>query len=705
MSGRLVVCLMSIATLGWGCSRGSLHGTFAPNQRPVVLLTHAPEHPQDRYSYAYEFKWSGYDPDGIVDYFVYAVDPTGGSSPETSWVATREFSQALEFSADEADSSGPRNQASRAHVFVIKAVDNKGLASAPEIRAFFASTIAPSVYITSPFPSALQIARVTSTVRISWTGNDADGIHTQKPVRYVWTLLSASSEFPLDAALADPDALRRFYAPDFAGWHPTSAETTSAQLFNLTPGANYVFAVVAFDEAGAYSPVFSFDTNMLRFRPDLASSLGPIITFSGPTFGFTYPSGGYSLDPNREVPVSLIPGQQMIISWSARPAQGSEVRGYRWRIDGDVGDETPRSDDTDSGHWSTLSALTTHVTVGPYAGGETHRLYLEVQDNNGNRSLGIARLEVASFDTPFNRELLIVDDTRLWPDQAAPGGCMRPPVGSWPTAAELDTFLYAKGGTTWRCYPPGTVTPPGLFAAYAFDTIGTKPETTPFSLLGRYRHVIWVLDGQTALSGESALRYMTQNGQLNTLAIYVQKGGQLWLVGGGAATAARATFMSEQVGWQSTYKAQTLGAYIQPSERIPMNDPNAPSYARLPPRLDPKFTTTDPFPPGREGQPLSVFYKSIKNFEYLTAANHVTEPDPRDPNTEVAVLDTLYKVFGPGLPTSENPIMTYYRPSGPGHVLFTGFDIWNYQRGQLGSLVDFVLQDLWGIAPQMRVAP
>ena len=44
--------------------------------------------------------------------------------------------------------------------------------------------------------------------------------------------------------------------------------------------------------------------------------------------------------------------------------------------------------------------------------------------------------------------------------------------------------------------------------------------------------------------------------------------------------------------------------------------------------------------------------------------------------------------------------MTYYHGSESGSVVFSGFPIWQFQRSQCAALVDFVLQDIWGLLPR-----
>jgi hypothetical protein len=148
------------------------------------------------------------------------------------------------------------------------------------------------------------------------------------------------------------------------------------------------------------------------------------------------------------------------------------------------------------------------------------------------------------------RDLLIVDDTRLTPDARNPAtGATDPPRGPWPTAAELDTFLYARGGVPWRDYPAGTLSASGILAGYDFDTLGTRgiaDGNVPLSVLSHYRHVIWMTDDVGAtytgspvdlLQPVTSLRLMSSPGFQSTLAAYAQQGGKVWLQGGGAAYA------------------------------------------------------------------------------------------------------------------------------------------------------------------------
>jgi hypothetical protein len=143
-------------------------------------------------------------------------------------------------------------------------------------------------------------------------------------------------------------------------------------------------------------------------------------------------------------------GTPVDFNWEAFATQGSAISSYRWSLDlANITDATPRADeDTDLKHWSRPSPLTLACRLTSLVPGD-HFLYIEATDNNGLASLGIVRLTVVQ--PTFAKPLLIVDDTRLEPDKLLASGCSDTYKQFWPSAAELDTFLYARGGMPWRC--------------------------------------------------------------------------------------------------------------------------------------------------------------------------------------------------------------------------------------------------------------
>ena len=70
-----------------GCNR-KISLPLVPNQRPLVQLTQAPVATTKPYFYSYEMRWTGFDPDGRVDHYDYAVDPPDPPRTDTAWVRT-----------------------------------------------------------------------------------------------------------------------------------------------------------------------------------------------------------------------------------------------------------------------------------------------------------------------------------------------------------------------------------------------------------------------------------------------------------------------------------------------------------------------------------------------------------------------------------------------------------------------------------------
>ena len=78
--------VVAFAAAGCGEKPGTLR--IIPNERPRVTLTSAPVSEADTAYYAYKLGWSAYDPDGRIDYYLYAIDPRGGENPDTTWIRT-----------------------------------------------------------------------------------------------------------------------------------------------------------------------------------------------------------------------------------------------------------------------------------------------------------------------------------------------------------------------------------------------------------------------------------------------------------------------------------------------------------------------------------------------------------------------------------------------------------------------------------------
>lgn len=725
-----VAALVALA----GCGKGQYVGLLPLNQRPEIELTQVPATTDEPYFYAYEIRWAGFDSDGVVDHYLYCVDPPTVAGTDTPWVATTVNRRTFVFRSDQVDSAGARTGHAY-HTFVIKAVDNGGLASAPAYRSFNSYTITPTVEILSPIPNHLFTPTFGPSFRITWKGDDPDGRTSRVPLKYKWKVFEEGGEIDLLTVLLEPDTLRRRYAPAFAGWDSVGGEVTELDLRDLTPGSKLA-VLVAFDEAGAFSPVFSLDDNMLLFNVSYSNALGPVLTLTNEFLYYKYSRATYSLDPTTFIRAEFPADTPLNFNWSGTTHSGTFVAGYRWKLDGDVADQSPRTDEVlDVTHWSRWSPHTTSCTVPPIVPppgqySEEHFFYLEARDNEGQTSLAVVQFQ--AIRPVFDRDLLIVDDTRFKLDARLASGALAAPTGPWPTAAELDTFLYAVGGRPWTGYPAGTVSPPGLFAGYDFDTIGTRYQPNGVLTLGhlsRYREIIWIVDGKSATYLNPVdyprdpmpfLHAASYPGQSNPLTVWVKQGGRGWLMGGGIAQCmqrewekygtnalvfanadtelVQGRFMYDITHWRSEITIG-LGRQAGRSTAGQRAWPGAPDYSTLPTLLSEKTAATDPmatYAPNRTN--AGDYYQTVFTGEVLTKANTIVQDVDPTANGEdfQPMLDTLYTTTG-GAVGSGKPLMTLYHGGENAPIVFSGFPLWYFRRAQAIPVTDFVLQNFWGL--------
>lgn len=722
--------IAAAAALCVGCSSHPLEGVLRTNQPPSVTITQWPSSSAGPSSYAYELSWAGQDADGRVVAYRYAIDPPSTPDADTAWVSTRENRHLFVFSADSAIAS-PAPAGRRFHTFVIRAIDDRGALSPTVHVSFDVRTIAPSVFIRQPVPTRLGGPILAPSVRIRWEGSDPDGVGSRQPVAFRYRLFSASSDPPASVIRANPDTLFSRFAPAFAGWDSVPGNVTSVAFHDLAPNQGYLFAIVAIDTAGAYTPVFSFDENLLEFTVNIASVVGPQLSIFNESFQYQFPSGGWFADPASYVPVEAPADVALTLHWSAILVPGSILRGYRWAVDPlALDDETPRSDEaTDLTHWSqwtSSSDLTLPISVTtPVRSQAQHLFCLQAEDDLGLRSLAVLQIDVrrASFDRP----LLIVNDADGITDKLLAGGCVDRPRNAWPTWAELDTFLCATGGAPYKCYPAGTLSPPGIFAGYDFDTISTRIQPNGLVSLGkldRYRNIVWFVDIQRALGYLQppgsvlqpipTLRAYCAPGATNPLVTWMRQGGRLWLMGGGAGYASLrdydrpgtinsvfsndrgelipGRFMYDWPHWHSEVSVSASSRAAR-SPRAVGGWPGAPDYSSLPPLLQEKTPATDPLPPYRVA---GEFYSSSYSAEFLSKPNEILEGQglPADPLH--SVLDTLYVTQG-GFAGSGYPVMTLYHGTANPPFVFSGFPLWYFQRAQAIAVADFVLQNVFGV--------
>lgn len=740
VAGVALCCVLGSALAG--CSREAL--PVLPNVRPTIEVTQAPVNANQPFYYGYELRWAGYDADGYIAYFRYAVDPPTTPDAETTWVRTEANRQSFLFKADEV-SSGSDQTAQGYHTIVLQAIDDRGGVSAPVHRSLTSFTVAPTVQIVQPPPNKFFPPQFGPSLYLKWVGNDPDGRGTNKPVKYKFRLFNLESpDFPFEKLLTDPDSVRRRWAPRFSDWDSCGGDTTEATFRNLVPSEKYMAVVVAFDEAGAFSPVMAPEMNMLYFSVSIRGGLGPKLTVFGEGVYYTFPIGVLN-DPATFLRAEVAAGRPIHFDWFGETQGGSYVAGYRWMVDGNIGDNTPREDEdspAEFNRWSRWSPLTLGVDLpgySPHGESEEHTLYLEAIDNNGILSrVGVRFVVVRAV---FDKSLLVIDDTRLPGDVRGTGGytgCFtfsRPSV--WPNAAELDTFFFARGGVPWRCMlPAGTQSPPGIFSGYDYDTLGTRflPRgALTLQRLSRYRHVIWYTDNKGARNTNdpdvtadpmSQLRWFTGEGRSNPLTTWISQGGQLWMSGGGCATALQVNgdkppydiysseagelgpgrFMHDIMGWRSEITARSLVQATAPEH--PRARSTSPiDYTGLPDNLFERRVDTDALAIYAPNRGYSDFYQSSHVGEGISKRNAVIEDREPGPGIrrDASVLDTVYLSLG-GQLGSGKPIMTVYHGGFTGQVqIFSGFQLWYWSRDHQIQLLDWVLQRVWKL-PRRNVA-
>jgi len=569
--GAALACAVALAAVLAGCSHED--GSLLPNEPPAVQLSARPQ-PGDSVFYSVRMQWFGSDSDGQVVGFLWAVDPP--AEGDTLWKSITRSDTTLFFRSTDPDSASiqvpfPATSVTSRdyHVFVIKARDNQGAVSRPEFVAFTSETVAPATTITSPPPNRLITAITAPAVIIRWNGQDADGVLTQRPIKYRYKLVSQTliqQALGLGSAAPSPKDLQKFFsqeAPTFASWDSVPADSTFKQYEGLTPGQIWFFAVSAVDEAGAYEPRFNLDSNLLRFKPDTQLQ-APALTIYNSYFTRSQQIGSFDLSESRVVRLEVPEGDPVPFFWEAREVPGTVISGYRWALDiEDVFNETPRENDSQTDRWSSWSTSELSATVGPFyveadtdfttepptiSIKDTHRFYVEARDNVGTISIMIVEARAVRPDflttPPDQQRILVFDDVRANTDRTTNG---LKPYGAFPTESILDSLLYAVGGFPFK-YDPFPLSKPGVFAGFPYDTLDyrfTPVAGLPLSTMSKYNAVVWYIQSLDAgLTGskfssspEGALRFINKAGELNTLAVYVAQGGQAWLFGDGVAPA------------------------------------------------------------------------------------------------------------------------------------------------------------------------
>jgi hypothetical protein len=532
---NLIVAALLIITLvafGFGCSEDL--GVKKDNQPPTVWLSSAP--PEGSTStYTIQMFWGGWDPDGEISYYEYAVtdndsgffdpaDTTGRDKWHKVFANDSLFTFTADVVADSSDIGGTMEPIEfiRTHTFLIRAVDEEGMASAePAYRSFTARTLSPEISIRVPVYTGLNPALLPPITKFTWEGRDyVDNVRiSQDPDSVRWILVprfenDVDWQNTLRYIRQNPDA------KEWSKWHYYLAPMDSGKNWTTPPleFGGYMFAIQAKDEAGAFTPVFDERRNVRRLLVSKRST-GPLLIanngFIG-TFKSTTATTSLSI-------VDMPANVPLIFEWSASAeSYGGVVPGYRYGWD--INDLN--NDDQWAVDWTPFTATTAESPSQTWFFG-THTFHVEAIDNSGY----VSRIGIKINIVPFTmeRNLLVVDD--FYEDPATAGwGVTR---GALPSDEQHDDF-----------WTNALINVDGYEPAIDMIEVSTN-DPLPIDKLAQYKNVIWDTYGGYSLLSTSfpflydVIRFIPKDPdvtivgrvQPNLLALFMAAGGHVLLCG------------------------------------------------------------------------------------------------------------------------------------------------------------------------------
>src|SRR6185295_4353986 len=319
----LIISLLLALGTGYlvGCS-----DSVKPPPKPALLdpeteLTYAPIE-KDTTSFRVRFFWNGYDKDGEVVHFQYAVD-ADTLKPIPEWRSTTAKDTTFLFLVD------PVLEI-RTHVFKISAVDDKGGYDHTPAQRFFSAKSAPPTSKIEKGPAAFN-PLVGPNFTFEWSGIDPDGGETggKAPVdsfEYLLLLLGAVADTatpPTHPPL--PFYNQTFYVnlinngtgstlpPPHDDWKWVGIRGIRNRFRNATPG-EYVFAERAVDLAGATEKNLKFGTNIRHFTVSNKNP-GPILRiFSSVLIAPLPATSGPDDAPRRSL--QIFEGETISFAWT-----------------------------------------------------------------------------------------------------------------------------------------------------------------------------------------------------------------------------------------------------------------------------------------------------------------------------------------------------------------------------------------------------
>lgn len=506
-----IVCLALVSPIGCDEDKGSL----IPNNPPSVRLTAFPPD-SGTSNYNVEFCWEGWDSDGEIDYYLYAIDPPDMYGIQDSiWTRTDDHSGSFIFEAADYDTLYPWKDPQIAkswHVFVIKAVDDMGTMSEPEFLAFNAATIAPRTQITTPAPEAAIQGYMGSSqdvglrVTLRWEGEDMDGLLSNEPVAYLIKVTDVGGE---SGWFRLADIVWR----DTTAWIERREGENKLEL-TLDDNHNYAISVRAVDEAGAAEPLLLLNGNMLWVGARKSGSL-PELTLRSALLGERTWQGWTQDMETYEVPLGS--RYELGIEGNAN-WYGGLVTGfsYAWDLE-DV--ESNETDPEGEGAWTPWSEFR-KVIIAEFDEVRDYFLNIRCKDDGGGMALATIRFHVVPLESP--KSLCYIDDWRRYPKTGIDGEPLDDEV--WQSMLRGYNYDEDWEDVSWD--------------EWDADNVEDMPT---LKFLSHFRVVVWSLNDNrsTAVNQKSAWFVMNYTNTTNVLSVY-QTGrtasgerGKVWAFGRG----------------------------------------------------------------------------------------------------------------------------------------------------------------------------
>jgi hypothetical protein len=287
-----------LAVLGARCEAPEL---LPPdrNRPPDTFLTAGPDSADVAY-FQVRLYWRGFDEDGTVSEWQYAIDDTvvrpDAAIVGTGWIRTTKTDSMFIFSAS---TSGTDQQ--RDHRFFIASVDNEGKPDpTPAVLDFTARTFAYPVPEVTCGPAEGDTLPVFSSVTLCWGGSDADGeilkmAYRLDPIDLGFTTV------PIDSL----------------------TEVTYENLPSNGSRESYRFLLVAEDDAGS--------RNIAPVERRFVVNHDPHTVIT--RFYSTQIAIPHYIDPSIVDGDTLADSSEVTFEWEAGDVDG-EIKGAFWTIDG-----------------------------------------------------------------------------------------------------------------------------------------------------------------------------------------------------------------------------------------------------------------------------------------------------------------------------------------------------------------------------------